>query len=68
MNIELTENDAEAIINKLDQRCWACKDKTKPEPDCQRCHGAGKELTYAGELLVEFIARHQNRIQQRSNQ
>lgn len=62
MKVELTENDVEAIIGKLDQTCYACKDRHTADPECQRCHGTGRELTYAGELMIDFLKRHRARV------
>lgn len=52
----------------LDNECWSCEEGATPistndDGSCHLCDGTRRILTSAGDELIEFIARHWDKIQ-----
>jgi uncharacterized metal-binding protein len=56
----ITKEDAEDVVDKLDEICWQCGGSGS---NCQICDTVGTTLTDAGREMIAFIARNQKRIQ-----
>ncbi len=60
-----SDEQMQALIALLDERCWSCKNSPARREFCEYCNGAGYILTPAGEAMLDFIARHSASIHQR---
>lgn len=59
------DEQMQALIALLDERCWYCKNSSADREFCQYCNGAGYTLTPAGNAMLDFIARHSASIHER---
>lgn len=63
MEVNLTSEDAEALVKHLEFVCPSCGYGKPPigldeQGKCSHCHGAGTVTTEAGDCLLAFLRRH----------